>query len=155
MVIEELTLQECHEELARADFVRLACSRENQPYVVLVHVAVDRGSVYSFSMPGQKIEWMRANPLVCLEIDRVHSATDWTSVLVFGRYEELRDSDDHAGRVYAHELLRRRALWWEPGGAASPNPDARGDRSPIFFRVGIERMTGRRVGPGSPSSAGA
>ncbi len=147
MFIEELTLQECQEELARADLGRLACSHGHQPYVVPVHVAFENGYLYSFSMQGQKLEWMRANPLVCLEFDRVRSSNDWTTVLVFGRFEELRDSDHHAQRVHAHELLRKRVQWWEPGGAALPNRAAQGNRAPIFFRVHIARLTGRRAVP--------
>ena len=32
---------------------------------------------------------MRANPLVCVEVDEVAAYDRWVSVIAFGRYEEL------------------------------------------------------------------
>ena len=105
--VQEMPVEECRKALAGAGFGRLACARENQPYVVPVSFAVDGDCVYLFSMPGQKIEWMRNNPRVCLEIDSVKSLNDWTSIVVFGRYEELPDTPDcERERLHARELLR-------------------------------------------------
>jgi nitroimidazol reductase NimA-like FMN-containing flavoprotein (pyridoxamine 5'-phosphate oxidase superfamily) len=44
---------------------------------------------------GQKIEWMRLNPLVCVEIDEIPSDVDWTSMVVRGRYEELPEKPEY------------------------------------------------------------
>ena len=70
-MIAELTAQECFGVLARTQLGRLACSKGMQPYVVPFHFAYQRKCLYSFSMPGQKIDWMRANPLVCVEADQM------------------------------------------------------------------------------------
>ena len=83
MFVRELNIEECQLALAQAGFGRLACARDNQPYVVPIHFAVDEAYVYAFSLAGQKLDWMRKNPRVCLEIDDVHGASDWTSVVVF------------------------------------------------------------------------
>jgi nitroimidazol reductase NimA-like FMN-containing flavoprotein (pyridoxamine 5'-phosphate oxidase superfamily) len=147
VLIHELTANECREELVRADFGRLACSHENQPYVVPIYFVFDDGDIYSFSMPGKKIEWMRANPLVCLEVEKVESATDWTSIVVFGRYDELKDLDDPRGRRHAHELLKRRVMWWEPGAAAMANRRDEANSPPIFFRIRIDSISGHRAVP--------
>ena len=74
--------------LARSNVAHLACSHENQPYIVPVHVDLDHEFLYGFATQGQKIDWMRHNPLVCLEMDEF-SPGQWASVVVFGRYEEL------------------------------------------------------------------
>ena len=73
MVIREMSKKECLRKLTGARLARLACSRENQPYVVPVYLACDEasGCLYGFTTPGQKIEWMRANPRVCVEVDEV------------------------------------------------------------------------------------
>ena len=68
---------------------RLACSFENQPYIVPVYLAYAARALYGFATMGQKIDWMRANPKVCVETDGVRSQTDWWSVVVQGRFEEL------------------------------------------------------------------
>lgn len=91
MVIREMSKDECRLVLANTRFARLACTRENQPYIVPVYLAYDEMSrcLYGFTTPGQKVEWMRTNPLVCVEVDEVTSHDQWVSVIVFGRFEEL------------------------------------------------------------------
>lgn len=154
MFVQEITLEECRKALRGAGVGRLACARENQPYIVPVHFAVDRDDVYSFSMPGQKIEWMRNNPRVCLEIDSVKSPSDWTSIVVLGRYEELPDTPDYRlERLRAYELLQHRAMWWEPGSVSVANHEDRRGFAPVLYRIKIERLTGRRGVPAPDETA--
>ena len=92
MAIEELTDRECRAIAARTHLARLACALNNQPYIVPVHIDFHDSYLYGFSTLGQKIEWMRQNPLVCLEIDELSTDHQWTTVIISGRYEELPDS---------------------------------------------------------------
>jgi hypothetical protein len=67
MQIEELTEEECFSALLRCRTARLACARENQPYIVPVYIVYDRSNpgnhvVYGWTTLGQKVEWLRANP---------------------------------------------------------------------------------------------
>ena len=71
MVIQEMTERECRAMLAGTNVARLACARNNQPYIVPIHVDLDGEFLYGFATLGQKIEWMRQNPLVCLEVDEL------------------------------------------------------------------------------------
>ncbi len=115
MLIQELTRQECLGLLSRTRLGRLACAEGSQPYVVPVYFVYEKNSLYSFSTVGQKIEWMRANPLVCVEVDEVVSLQQWVSVVVFGRYEELLDAPEWQGaREFAYKVLQQSAMWWEP-----------------------------------------
>jgi len=82
MRIVELSQDECKELLNRVSLGRLACSLENQPYVVPVCFAYEPEYLYVFSTVGQKIEWMRQNPKVCLQADEIGSRSSWASVLV-------------------------------------------------------------------------
>lgn len=146
MVIQKMTLAECRDALAEADIARLACESGGQPYVVPVYLAYNNKCLYGFSTLGQKIESMRVNPLVCIEIDDVKSQTHWMSVVVFGRYEELPDAPEHkAARLHALELLQKRAEWWEPAYIAGAHGDPAGALIPIFYRIHIDRMTGHRA----------
>lgn len=98
MVIREMSEGECLRVLARARLARLACARENQPYVVPVYLAYEAtGYLYGFTTPGQKVEWMRINPLVCVEVDEIATYDQWVSVIVFGRYEELPETPASKG----------------------------------------------------------
>ena len=142
MVIEELTDAECRALLAGTNVARLACSLNNQPYIVPVHAEFHDSSFYGFSTLGQKIEWMRQNPLVCLEIDKIATHKEWASVVVFGVYDELRDTPEYRHhRSVAEALFQRHAVWWEP---ASVSVAGHPPRDRILFRILISRMTGRR-----------
>jgi len=145
--VQQLTNEECYRVLRDAGFGRLASARDNQPYVVPIYFVVGENCIYSFAIPGQKIEWMRENPRVCIEVDRVGGGNDWTSVVVFGRYTELTDSSEfRSERSRAHQLLQDRPMWWEPGAVSLEGSDGRG--LPIFYRVTIDRITGQRAVPG-------
>ena len=140
-----MTESECRTALKQMDFGRLACARGNQPYVVPVHFSYDGRHLYGLTTLGQKIEWLRSNPLVCLEADERTNQHQWMSIIVLGRYEELSDTpaQQHA-RAHALEILQQRTLWWEP--ACVPT-ERRERRPPIFYRVSIEHVTGRRATP--------
>ena len=89
MNISEMTQQECTAMLKSARLGRLACVRDNRPYVVPIHFAFGDNFIFSFSLPGKKVEWMRENPHVCLQVDDVGGVHGWKSVVVDGLFEDL------------------------------------------------------------------
>jgi nitroimidazol reductase NimA-like FMN-containing flavoprotein (pyridoxamine 5'-phosphate oxidase superfamily) len=110
MIIREMNREECLRVLARGRLARLACARENQPYVVPVYLAYHEasGCLYGFTTPGQEVEWMRANPLVCVEVDEIAAHDQWVSVIANGRYEELTETPGSDGlRLRAPERPRQ------------------------------------------------
>jgi len=145
MVVQEMAEGECRSMLARTNVARLACSLANQPYIVPIRVDLEGDFLYGYATLGQKIEWMRQNPLVCLEIDELISHSNWSSVLVFGLYEELPPTSAFAAaRNVAERLFQRHPMWWEP---ASVPLAAHEQRTRIVFRIQIRRLTGRRATP--------
>ena len=144
-----MTTEECTQALSIARLGRLACARENQPYVVPIYFAARKGWLYSFSMMGQKIEWMRANPLVCLEVDDAKGPDDWRSVVVYGRYHELSERTDI---VRALELLQAHVMWWEPGVARVQQSNVQASAKPVFYRISVDRVSGRVATPAGPSN---
>ena len=158
MLIREMTGRECLKVLEHARIGRLACARDNQPYIVPVfftyhderlyggHLYGRR--LYGFTTLGQKIEWMRENPLVCVETDEVKSHNEWLSIIITGRYEELPDTPEYDGaRLIAHELLQQHAMWWQPAYTATVHRDPTQPLTPIFYRILISEMTGHRATP--------
>ena len=153
MLIQELSSQASLDLLARTRLGRLACTQGGQPYVVPVYFAYDDHSLYSFATVGKKIEWMRANPLVCVEVDEVVSPQQWVSVIVFGRYEELPDAPEwQRARAFAHTLLQQTAMWWEPAYVRTILGGAPRSLEPVFYCIHIVHTTGYRAGlePVSP-----
>lgn len=155
MFIHEMTEFECRKALQQATVGRLACSRDNQPYVVPIYFVFHRDHLYAFTTLGQKVEWMRTNPRVCLEVDERTAHDQWQSIVVFGQYEELPDLPEYeAARVKAHELLEKHAMWWEPAYVGATHRDLPHSDTPILYRIRIDRLTGRRATPdqGLPES---
>jgi uncharacterized protein len=156
MLIQELTRQASLDLLARTRLGRLACAQGPQPYVVPCYFVYDANYLYSFSTVGQKIEWMRANPLVCVEVDEVVSPEQWVSVIVFGRYEELRDTPEWQGaRTHAHTLLKRNAVWWEPAYVKTILHGTQRPLVPVFYRIHGLQITGHRATPEPVTPANA
>jgi nitroimidazol reductase NimA-like FMN-containing flavoprotein (pyridoxamine 5'-phosphate oxidase superfamily) len=153
MLIHEMTRQASIDLLARVRLCRLACVREGQPYIVPIHYAYEDNYLYSFTTLGQKIAWMRDNPLVCVEADELTSQQDWATVIVSGRYEELADTPEFEGhRELAHDLLKSRPMWWEPGYVKTVLADKTRPLECIYFRIRIESISGHRGIPDGGSS---
>jgi uncharacterized protein len=145
MMINPMTDQECHELLSHVSFGRLGCALDNQPYVVPICFAHDGDKIYTLATFGQKIEWMRSNPKVCVQVDEIRSEGRWASVIVNGQYEELPEPEFTDERAHARQLLEKRHHWWL---------NAMGERlmkssdqliEPLFFRITIDSMTGLRA----------
>ena len=143
MIIHELSAVECRKMLGRTNIARLACAHNNQPYVVPIRIDLHDRFLYGYATLGQKIEWMRENPLVCVEIDEVHTLEEWTSIIVFGRYEELPNTPAFSRpRKIAERLFQVHPSWWQP--ATVPLVEHE-QRAPVVFRIQIVSMTGRRA----------
>lgn len=154
VLIHQMTHEECISTLARLRFGRLGCARDNQPYVVPIYFTYHERHLYTFSMTGQKIEWMRENPRVCVEADEVTSHNQWLSVVVVGHYEELPDTPEYkSDRNLAYELFQEHAMWWEPVEFASPHHDAADSLTPIYYCIYIDQVTGHRAMPDSVETA--
>jgi nitroimidazol reductase NimA-like FMN-containing flavoprotein (pyridoxamine 5'-phosphate oxidase superfamily) len=154
MVIREMSREECLRVLAGRRLARLACAHENQPYVVPVYLAYYEPSggevwLYGSTTPGMKVEWMRTNPLVCVEVDEVMAYDQWTSVIALGRYEELPETpgcDDE--RLRAWQVLKSQPVWWEPGSSAwtaRAHRDPAQPFIPVYYRVRIDHITGHEA----------
>jgi uncharacterized protein len=152
VLIHELSREECLDVLKRITLGRLACVQDGQPYIVPVFFNVDGAYLYSFATVGQKIRWMRTNPLVCLEVEEIVHQHHWTTVLAFGTYEELTDSAEHAAaRRRAQELFAGRDRWWEPATGKTGSSE---HHAAVLYRIQVDRLTGRRASrPAPPPSS--
>jgi nitroimidazol reductase NimA-like FMN-containing flavoprotein (pyridoxamine 5'-phosphate oxidase superfamily) len=145
MLIHELSPDDCAEVLSRNHLGRLGCSRYDQPYIVPIQFSFDAGRncLYAFSTIGQKIEWMRENPKVCLEVEEIGDKSHWTTVLAIGRYEEIHhEPGESETRRRVEHLFQQRREWWLPGAAkldSGEHPEV------VIYRIEIDQLTGRRA----------
>jgi nitroimidazol reductase NimA-like FMN-containing flavoprotein (pyridoxamine 5'-phosphate oxidase superfamily) len=136
-MIKQLNQDQSRELLRRERMGRLACIVDDGPYVVPVNYAFDGECAYLHSLPGQKIQAMRARPRVCLQVDEIEHELRWKSVMAFGTYEEITNQHERA-EALNHLLARFSRLTpveaFIAGDAGAP--------APIVFRIRINNLTG-------------
>ncbi len=116
---------------------RLGCVDNGEPYVVPINYVFEDGSVYSHSLPGRKIEALRAHPRACLQVDEIENDFEWRSAIAYGNFEEIRVPSDR--RSILSKLLARFPLLTPVESmivqdAAAPDS--------VVFRIRIDRITG-------------
>ncbi len=136
-MIRDLSQDKSRELLRRGRIARLACIADNEPYVVPVNYVFDGESVLVHSLPGRKINALRANPRVCLQADEIEDEFGWKSVLAFGTYEEITGAAER-GRAMSRLLARFPKMTpvesYLAGDADSP--------APIVFRIRVDKISG-------------
>ncbi|WP_180899836.1 pyridoxamine 5'-phosphate oxidase family protein [Martelella soudanensis] len=144
MIIRELSAAQCTAIVAANRLARLACSSDNQPYAVPIFYAYADDCAYAFTMPGRKLDTMRANPNVAILVEEKGEGRTWQSVVAEGLFEELPDQIGHKRlRERAWSLLSKHVDWWEPGALKPALPPAADHAPHVFFRIHITRMSGR------------
>ena len=115
----------------------LGCNVNGEPYVVPINYIFAEGSIYSHSLPGLKIDAMRAAPRVCLQIEKVESEFDWRSVMIFGDFEEIRLPSDRTNAL-------RKLLAHFPFLTPVESMIAQDANAPdsVVYRIVIDRITG-------------
>lgn len=94
------------ESVLRESFVaRIGCHAGGRTYVVPVAYAYDDGGIITHSIDGMKLQMMRANPSVCVEIEQVESLLEWKSVVAWGTFEELDGDAAQRGMALIYERL--------------------------------------------------
>jgi hypothetical protein len=148
MQIQEMTREASLQFLARKGVGRLACARDGQPYITPFSFVLDGDCLYSFSTVGQKIEWMRMNPLVCVQADELETPQKWSSVIIYGRYTELTKEAEYTDdRQRAYSLLQKRPLWWEPAYVKTILHGKKRELEPVYFRIQISEISGHYASP--------
>ncbi|AHG45412.1 hypothetical protein RLEG12_20225 [Rhizobium leguminosarum bv. trifolii CB782] len=143
-ILKDLTPAECSAVLEQSRFGHLACCKDGRPYVVPIYFAYAKTTIYSFSMPGRKVDWMRANENVCLQIDRRGTGKGWTSVVVDGRFEEFPDTDRwRSERLQAWSLLQKHFDWWEIGALKLQEQPTGSVSEHIFYGIVAREVSGR------------
>jgi uncharacterized protein len=143
MIVREMREVDCYAVLNRQFIGRLATCAKDEPYVVPVQYVFSEGLIYSFSLPGRKVDNMRQNPAVCLQVDELQNSQHWKSVIIEGKFRELPSTE---GRQAAWEILQRRSGWWEPGALRPTHSNTIVESSShLFYTISIDRMSGRQT----------
>ena len=77
---------------------RLACTDGKKPYIVPVTYTYDGKYIYGQTNEGTKLKMLRKNPNVCFEVDMMMDMRNWQSVIVYGKFEELKNEQAKKAR---------------------------------------------------------
>lgn len=147
---DELT-PEAIEALLNAEIVaRIGyVDRRGLPCIVPITYAYDGRALYGYSLLGAKIENMGLHPFVCVEVDQIQNAADWSSVIVRGTFEPLggRDAIDAVERISVR--LATAAVGADIPWTAARTFVAREGGAGIAYRILITEKHGRCAIPRS------
>lgn len=144
--LRELTHDQVNSILLGCAFGRLACTDGRTPYIVPITYAYDGKYIYGQTNEGTKLELMRKNPAVCFEVDRVTDMRSWKSVIVYGKFEELKgEAAEQARNKFFGRLfpLTTRSCIHPFQHETAYEPDDAMRIKKVMFRIKIERITGR------------
>ena len=125
---------------------RLGCHYNDLTYVVPISYTYNGGCIYCITYEGMKLDIMRKNPKVCLEIDELIDMANWKSVICWGEFEELTKVEE---RKEALILMKNRLLPFISSFVTHLSPtwpfiDKNVDKfKGIVFRVRLKEKTGR------------
>ena len=125
---------------------RLACTDGKKPYIVPITYTYDGDFLYGQTNIGTKLKILRKNPEVCFEIDLMVDMRNWQSVLVFGKFEELKEKEAEAAREMLYSrvfpLMTSSTVHHHEHGENGTVDDSTRVKY-VMFRIRIQKITGR------------
>jgi uncharacterized protein len=141
-----LTRIQCEQVLKSELVGRIGCSTADKVYIIPVTYVFHDKFIYAHSKEGLKIRMMRKNPKVCFEVESRESMRDWRTVILWGKYEELKSvSEQKKGLKILHDQLLpfRLSESLRPVGYVDAPRQVERERKPVIYRLSIEDITGR------------
>lgn len=142
--ILKLSNSEALEILKKETFGHLACSDNDHPYIIPIVYVLEGEYVYGHARHGKKLDIMRKNPHICLQVEKVKDFLNWRSVMASGDFEELK-GDDAQKCLRLIELKLDTFLGEEKINGLETYFDVLFERA-TAFRFKIKNLSGRREG---------
>jgi uncharacterized protein len=125
---------------------RLACTDGKQPYIAPVTYTYDGRYIYGQTNEGMKLNMLRKNPNICFEVDVMTDMRNWQSVVVTGKFEELKNKTAEKareilfGKVFM--LMTSSTVHVHEHEATARVDDSTRVRQ-VMYRIKIKKITGR------------
>lgn len=136
----EMNDSEIEQLITRVNYAHLACSLDDQPYVIPIHYSYQKPYLIFYTTKGKKSDFIDANPKVCLQIEEVIDNSDWKSVIVFGEAERIVD---RKAREEAVDAIRTTNPTLTPAISIRWVNNWIRENVEVVYRVKPSRMTGR------------
>jgi len=124
----------------------LACSLNDESYLIPVNYVYKDNSIYAHSGPGKTLDIMRKYPKVCFAVSQIETVFRWKSVICRGQFQELTDPDE---REQAMQLLVHRIMPLvqhaedHASHGIGPEKEIGATIEPIVYKITILEKTGR------------
>lgn len=148
--VRDLDNNEIDKLIARLDYGHLACCAGGEPYVVPIHYAYKGGYIYIYTTQGKKSEILSKNPRICLQIEDVKSNFEWSSAVIYGEAQELKDESERAEAV---ESVLRINPTLTPAVSIHWMDNWVRENIEVIYRIVPLEMTGREAVAGSKTKA--
>lgn len=143
-MLRELIPEEIKTFLTNHTIGRIGCTDGENVYIVPLNFRLEENSLMCYSMEGLKIEMMRLHPSVCFEIDEIRDTFHWTTIVINGTFEEIKDLEelnDLRSEYNQHQLVKRVTL---PTDKSSQSTEAeKVHPEQVFYRIHFKTVTGR------------
>ena len=121
--------------LSEGTLGRLGCIAADWPYVVPVNYFFDGRDIYIHTLPGKKLDALRVNPRVCLQVDDIKDSYNWRSVIAYGTFEEVSNEE-------TRENILTKLYSRMPHMTPVESKLVEGAKGTIVFRIKVEEVTG-------------
>lgn len=125
---------------------RLGCYASGEIYVVPITYAYDGVYVYGRTHEGKKVKMMRENPEVCMEVDVMENFANWKSVIIWGKFEELKGNEALEAMYFFGSRLKPFVVSetaHSNEGISDIHKTHSSSGKSITFRIKVRKKTGR------------
>ena len=128
---------------------RLAFIERGKPYIIPITYYFDEANdtIISYASEGHKILAMRKNDSVSFEVDEIKTVSNWQSVLVHGKFEELEGSEaKFQSHQFAEKVKEAISLKEKdtPQFINEFSSQIYSEGIPIVYRIKIEEISGKK-----------
>lgn len=102
--------------------------------------------MYGRTVSGKKLDMMRQNPVVCVEVEDIQSLGNWKTVIAWGKFEELTEA---AERESALKLLHEQSVLYSAGvnfrftDEWPFKPDNMNNIEGVVYKIVLDEKSGR------------
>ncbi len=137
-MIKNLDEKAARKFLKEQKFGHLGCVLESgEPYVIPVNYLFKDDGIYVHVLPGQKLDAMRVNHKICLQVDKIKDSCRWQSAIAFGEFQEVKRMNEKI------EILKEFSATFEHLTPVEAMVEEQWNLGGlVVFRINIKRVTG-------------
>ncbi len=127
--------------LQEVDYAHLACARCNHPYVIPIHYVYREPFIYTSPLKVRR-PISAGNPEVCIQVEKVMSASRWRSVILTGKVERIMEG---ARREEAMAIIRERNPSLTPAKSRTWKDTWGFQHVQVIYRIEPDAISGRKT----------